>query len=178
MQTFSLDRQPLHIRLASRLRRCSPKLLTLLILLFSIAPTYIPGYSSVRPALVLIPIFYWAVYRPYSFSVVSAFFTGLALDLLESTPLGVNTLVFTVLYIATETQRRFLTGKSFSLVWVGFAILAFGAYFFKWFFVSVNFAVFTPLGTAFVSYFLLVLAYPVIVWPCAKLHIYLTDKER
>lgn len=73
--------------------------------------------------------FYWALYRPYSFSVVSAFLTGLALDLLESTPLGVNTLTFTVLYIVTETQRRFLIGKTFSLVWAGFAILAFGAYF-------------------------------------------------
>ncbi len=178
MRTFPLDRQPLFVRLVSGLRRGSPKLLTLLILLFSIAPTYIPGYASVRPALVLVPIFYWAVYRPYSFSVVSAFFTGLALDLLESTPLGVNTLVFTVLYIATETQRRFLTGKSFSLVWFGFAILSFGAYFLKWFFVSVSFAVFTPVWTAFVSYFLLVSAYPAVVWPCAKLHMYLTDKEK
>lgn len=178
MRAFALDNQPFLTRCAVWLRRCSPKLLTLLILLFSIAPTYIPGYSSVRPAWVLVPIFYWALYRPYSFSVVSAFLTGLALDLLESTPLGVNTLTFTVLYIVTETQRRFLTGKTFSLVWAGFAILSFGAYFLKWFFVSVCLAVFTPIGSAFVSCLLLVLAYPAIVWPCAKLHIYLLDKEK
>lgn len=178
MLSFPLDRPPLHVRMMNGLRKTSPKLLTLLILLFSIAPTYIPGYSSVRPDLVFVPIFYWAVYRPDSFSVLSAFASGVALDLMAGTPLGINTLVFTVLYIVTESQRRFFSGKPFAWVWFGFAVLAFGAYFLKWFFVSVNYATFTPVKTAFISFVLSVLSYPVVVWPCAKLDIYLTDREK
>lgn len=177
MRNFSLKKQPFYHYLQERLRVYSPKLLTALILLFSVAPTYLPGYSSVRPGLTLVPIFYWAVYRPYHFSVFSAFFFGLALDLLEGTPLGINTLVFTVFYLLCDSQRRFLSGKPFIFVWFGFAILAFIAYFLKWLFVSINYAAFTPIGIALVSYFLLLAAYPILVWPCAKLHLYLLDKE-
>lgn len=178
MRHFEVNKQPFYSRLFIQLRLYSPKILTFLILLFSIAPTYIPGYSSVRPVLLMVPLFYWAIYRPYSFSVISAFFTGMAIDLLESTPLGVNTLVATLFYIAADSQRRFLINRTFPVVWFGFAVLSFGAYFLKWFFVSLNLAVFTPIGPAFISYVLLVLSYPIVVWPCAKLHLYLLDKEK
>ena len=108
--------------MAARLRMESPKLLTALILLFSVAPTYLPGYSSVRPALTLVPIFYWAVYRPDRFSVISAFLFGVALDLLDGTPLGINTFVFTVFYLLADSQRRFLNGKPFGFVFAGFSV--------------------------------------------------------
>lgn len=163
--------------IAVRLRIWSPKLLTALILLFSVAPTYLPGYSSVRPALTLIPIFYWAVYNPDRFSVISAFLFGVALDLLDGTPLGINTFVFTVFYLLADSQRRFLNGKPFGFVWFGFVVLSLGAYFLKWLFVSINYARFTPAGIALLSWLLLLAAYPLLVFPCAKLHLYLLDKE-
>lgn len=178
MRSFSLTHRPFYYYFGAKLRQYAPKLMTLLILLFSVAPTYLPGYSTVRPYLTLVPVFYWAVYRPEDFSVLSAFIFGLFLDFIDGTPLGVNTLVFTVFYLAVQTQRRYLIGKSFVFIWFGFAILSFGAYFFKWLFVSINYAVFTPMTTAFISYILLLLCYPVASWPCALLHVYLSDKER
>lgn len=102
MRNFSLINQPFCDQVAAKFRQYSPKLLTILILLFSVAPTYLPGYSSVRPYLTLIPVFYWAVYRPYDFSIFSAFVTGLFLDFLDGTPLGINTLVFTLFYLVTK----------------------------------------------------------------------------
>ncbi|MBR1777386.1 MAG: rod shape-determining protein MreD [Alphaproteobacteria bacterium] len=178
MRSFTVNDQPFYSLLGAKLRQHSPKLLTFLILLFSVTPTYLPGYSTVRPYITLIPIFYWAVYRPYDFSVVSAFIIGFFLDLLDGTPLGINTLIFTLFYLIVETQRRYLIGKSFCFVWFGFALFSFGAYFFKWLFVSINYAAFTPAITAFISYILLLLCYPVVSWPCAKLHVYLLDKEK
>ena len=178
MRKVSLTQHPFYYYLGGKLRCYSPKLLTAFILLASVAPTYLPGYSSVRPYLTLVPVFYWAVYRPEDFSVLSAFLFGLFLDFLDGTPLGVNTLVFTLFYLILQTQRRYLIGKSFAFVWFGFAVLSFGAYFFKWLFVSINYAVFTPISTAFISYILLLLFYPVLSWPCAKLYVYLLDKEK
>ena len=178
MRSFSLANRPFHYYLEVKFRQYSPKILTLLILLFSVAPTYLPGYSTVRPYLTLIPVFYWAVYRPYDFSVISAYLTGLFLDFLDGTPLGINTLVFSLFYLVLQTQKRYLIGKSFVLVWFGFAVLSFGAYFLKWLFVSINYAAFTPITTAFISYILLILCYPVVSWPCARLHVYLSDKEK
>lgn len=176
--SFSLRKQPFYSRMLFLLRLHSPKLVTIFYMLVSIAPVYLPGYSAVRPCFTLVPVFYWAVYRPYNFSVISAFFMGLALDFLDGTPLGINTLVFTVFYIAVDGQRRFLLGRSFHFVWFGFAILALFAYFLKWLFISINYSTFTPFGIVFVSYLLLTISYPLTVWPCAKLHIYLLDKEK
>ena len=178
MQSFTVKKQPFYFYLGVKLRRYSPNLLTFLILLFSVIPTYLPGYSTVRPYITLIPVFYWAVYRPYDFSVLSAFITGLLLDFLDATPLGVNTLVFMLFYLIAGTQRRYLIGKSFSFVWFGFAVFSLGAYFFKWLFVSINYAMFTPVSTALTSCILLLLSYPLISWPCARLHVYLLDKEK
>ncbi|MBO4675789.1 MAG: rod shape-determining protein MreD [Elusimicrobiaceae bacterium] len=178
MHSFTLINRPFYYYLGAKLRRYAPKLLTLLILLFSVAPTYLPGYSTVRPYLTLIPVFYWAVYRPYDFSVLTAFLFGLFLDFIDGTPLGINTLVFTLFYLTVQIQRRYLSGKSFMFVWFGFAVFSFAAYFFKWLFVSINYAVFTPVSTAFISYVLLLLCYPIVSWPCAWLHVYLLDKEK
>lgn len=178
MRKLSLTNQPWNERCAALLRRYSPKILTVLILLFSVAPTYLPGYSSVRPSLTLVPVFYWAVYRPYDFSILSAFATGVFLDFLDGTPLGINTLVFTLFYLTVGSQRRFLAGRPFSFVWFGFAVFSAGACLLKWLFVSINYAVFTPVLIAFISYLLLLLCYPLVSWPCAKLHIYLSDREK
>lgn len=177
MPAFTVN-QAFSEKIPSKLRQCSPKLLTALILLCSIAPTYLPGYSSVRPYFTLIPVFYWAIYRPSDFSVLSAFFTGLFLDLMDGTPLGVNTLVFTLFYLLARTQSRYVVGRSYYFVWFGFALFSFGAYFLKWLVVSINYAVFTPVSTAFVSYVLLLLCYPFVAWFCAKLHLYLLDREK
>ncbi len=163
--------------IAVRLRIWSPKLLTALILLFSVAPTYLPGYSSIRPSMTLVPIFYWAIYRPGGFSVISAFSFGIALDLLDGTPLGINTFVFTVFYLLADSQRRFLNTKPFGFVWFGFAVLSLAAYFLKWLFVSINYAAFTPAGIAAASWLLLAVVYPLLVFPCAKLHLYLMDQD-
>lgn len=163
--------------LTEKLRFYSPKLLTLFILLFSAAPTYLPGYSAVRPDFTLIPVFYWAVYKPENFSVVAAFSFGLMQDLLEETPLGVNTLVFTVFYILAESQRRFLSNKTFASVWFGFALLSLIILFINWLIVAINYGRFSPFGTAFAGYLILLAAYPAVVWPCARLYLYLLDKN-
>ena len=86
MRNFTLISHPFYDQIAAKIRQYSPIFLTVFILLFSVAPTYLPGYSSVRPSLTLIPVFYWAVYRSYDFSIFSAFMTGLFLDFLDGTP--------------------------------------------------------------------------------------------
>lgn len=178
MRSSTLVNHSFSYYLGVKIRHYSPKLLTLLILLFSVAPTYLPGYSVVRPYLTLIPVFYWAIYRPEDFSILSAFIFGLFLDFLDSTPLGINTLIFTLFYLILQNQRRYIIGKSFVFVWFSFAVFSLGAYFLKWLFVSINYAVFTPISTALISYILLLFCYPVISWPCARLYVYLLDKEK
>ena len=178
MRHISLKHNQFFVCSAPPLRLYSPKILTVLILLFSISPTYIPGYSGVRPCITLIPVFYWAVCRPQDFTISNAFMTGLFLDLLDGVPLGVNTVVFTLFYFITQRQYRYLIGRLFSFVWLYFAVLAFGAYVLKWLLISLYYATFMPVALSFVSYILLIISYPIISWPCIRLNLYLMDKEK
>ena len=76
------------------------------------------------PALPLIAVFYWTLYRPDLMPPVAAFVIGLLQDILGGLPLGVSACVLVGVHAAVNTQRRFFIGKSFAVVWLGFALVS------------------------------------------------------
>jgi rod shape-determining protein MreD len=54
----------------------------------------------------------------------AAFVLGLLQDSLVGLPLGVSACVLIAVHAAASTQRRFFVGKSFGVVWLGFAVVA------------------------------------------------------
>lgn len=173
MRDFSLEKEPWEKKIWRRL----PKLFTVFVLLVSVLPLSFAGYASVRAPIVLIPVFYWVIFRPHSFSAFAVFLLGIALDFLENTPLGINSLFLLAFFLFSASQRRFLTNKPFIFLWVGFGIICFSCLLFKWLVVSVMCARFLPLSLTFVSWLLLVLLYPFVAWLCARLHLFLSEKE-
>lgn len=63
--------------------------------------TAIPSASwgILRPDLVIICLFYWRMYRPDLCGPILAFSTGLLLDMITTTPMGLNALSKTVLVL-------------------------------------------------------------------------------
>ncbi|HAT50848.1 MAG TPA: rod shape-determining protein MreD [Alphaproteobacteria bacterium] len=63
--------------------------------------TAIPSVSweILRPDMVIIGLFYWRMYRPDLCGPILAFSTGLLLDIISTTPLGLNALSKTVLVL-------------------------------------------------------------------------------
>ena len=112
-------RAPLLQRVDTWLRQALPGLLTLLLVLLSVAPLRLPDYAAVTPGLVLISVFYWTVHRPDLFRPLHACILGLLDDVLSGSALGVNAMVLVLV-----SQHRFFVGKGFALVWSVFGVVA------------------------------------------------------
>lgn len=150
-------------------RRFVPLGWALTLLLLSFLPLPLEDIGPIRPNLLLIPVFYWAIYRPDLFGLGSAFFLGLVCDLMGGTALGVTSLSFVIAFISTGGQRRFFHGKSFAVSWWGFSIVAAGALSIQWFFSSLLHSSLLPLSPVFFSYLVLLAFYPIIGWVCARI---------
>ncbi len=145
-------------------RLLTPFLLTLSLVILNVVPFNIPGFSSVVPLLPLMAIYYWAVYRSELLPAYAVFVIGMLHDIFSGSPLGVNTIVFLLVYGVVIWQHRFLFGKSFAVIWLGFGIVAAGAFVLMWALVSLwNFSVLDPHAVIF-QYLLTLGVFPGLAW--------------
>jgi rod shape-determining protein MreD len=114
-------------RLDLRLRQALPVLLTLAVVVLSVAPLRLPDYALVAPGLVLIALFFWTVHRPDLLRPWHAFAIGLFDDVLSGTPLGVNALIFVLAHAVIVAQHKVFRGKPFAVIWFAFVLLALAA---------------------------------------------------
>lgn len=124
-------------RLDALSRDLAPVALTLVLLLLSTVPLRVATFNVLMPSLPLIAIYYWLLYRPDLMPSGAVFAIGLLEDGLSGTPIGVTALVLTCVHAGVSVQRRFFAGKSFAIVWLGFAVVATLAYFLAWLLVCV-----------------------------------------
>lgn len=113
-------------------RNLLPFTLTMAAMLLSMVPLPLPGYSMVTPPLVLISLFYWVIHRPDLLRPLVVFAIGLLHDLIAGTLLGVTSLSLILAYWLLITQRRFFLGRSFVMLWIGFALVAAGVAATQW----------------------------------------------
>jgi rod shape-determining protein MreD len=111
-------------RIDALARDLAPCALTSALLIAGILPLHIPAFASASPALTLIAVFYWTLYRPDLMPAWTAFVLGLLQDILLGMPLGVGACVLIAVHALANTQRRFFAGKSFGVTWTGFAGVA------------------------------------------------------
>jgi rod shape-determining protein MreD len=151
-------------RLDGVARRLLPFATTILLVVLSVVPLHLPGLGSVAPALALMGVYYWAIFRPDFLPAPAVFAAGLFQDVLSGMPLGVNALAFLVAYEIVSAQRRFFLGKSFMVMWWGFMLIAAGATAGTWLLVSgLSGAFLSPRPVVF--QFLLTLAlFPCLTW--------------
>lgn len=109
-----------------------PLLCTFAVVLISAVPLRLPFAAMVAPSLTLIAVYYWTIYRP---DLLNGFFIlvlGLLQDLLIGGAPGVTSFILLLTYLTVVSQRRFFHGKSFSVVWWGFMLIALGATVISW----------------------------------------------
>jgi len=114
------------------LRRLTPLLSTLFLAVLGGLPFYLPGYAAVAPALSLMAVYYWTVHRPDLLPAPAVFAVGLFVDIVSGLPLGVHALLLLLAHAVVLAQRRFFHGKSFLVVWWGFAMVAAPATLLTW----------------------------------------------
>jgi len=158
-------------------RQLLPASLVVLLILMQAVPTRIPQMAGVVPLLPMIGIFYWSLYRPDLLVPSVAFATGLVNDIVLGAPVGVSSLVFLAMQGMTASQRRFFHGKSFLLIWAGFATLAAGGLLIQ---LALSAALFgrAPLFHALLAeYIITVCCYPLPSWMFSRLQLFWLRSE-
>lgn len=145
-------------------RQLTPFGLTLVLVILSVVPLHIPGFARVAPLLALMAVYHWSVFYPRLLPAYAVFAIGLLQDSLAGTALGMNALVLLVTYGIVLSQRRFLVGKSFFIVWFGFSIVAAVAMAFSWALVSVFNVTLIDAEALIFQYLLTLGVYPVMCW--------------
>ena len=85
-------------KLDQKIREFIPFLFTLILVILSVIPMGIPGYTEIAPVLPLISIYHWAIYRPNLLPIWAVFVLGSLYDFLAGMPLGLFILVFLSVY--------------------------------------------------------------------------------
>lgn len=151
-------------KLDSWARQLTPFGLTVLLLLVGVVPLHVPGFGAVAPVLPLIAVFYWALYRPQLMPAAAVFVIGFLQDALTGTPIGVSAGVFVIVHGIVNTQRRFFFGKSFAIVWLGFALVSTGAFVATWVLVSAFYGVLIQPQALFFQALLTLGCFPLLSW--------------
>ena len=151
-------------RLDGTARNLVPFTVTVLLIMFGMVPLGVPGFGPVMPALGVIAVFYWLVYRPDLMPAWVVFLVGLFQDLLGGGALGVGVFVLLVVYAALVGQRRYLAQASFILVWLAFLPVAAGAFVLTWLFNGLIADALLAPGPAVSQYLSTVVFYPFVAW--------------
>lgn len=141
-----------------------PLATTFIVTLLGVLPLPVPYYGLAAPSLTLIAIYYWTVFRPDLMPTLGLFVLGIVNDALAGAPLGVSAFVYLLVQLVILTQRRYLIGQPFWLLWGAFALLMPSAQLLHWGALSLlREAPLAPLATLSGSV-LTVLAFPLLVW--------------
>lgn len=157
-------------------RSLLPVLLVLVLVVVTVIPLHLPGYTAIAPMLPVMGVCYWSIVRPDLLRPSVAFGIGVFEDVLTGSPLGVSSLVLTVVNGVVVHQQRFFLGKPFFVWWWTFGLVAGAAALVKWLmFVMMTNKLIEPTAV-FVGYLLTVLLYPVLGWVFARVEVALAKE--
>lgn len=149
-------------------RRVVPGLTILLLILLAQLRMPLPFFPDIAPALPLMAVYYWVVFRPDLMPRILVFALGLFQDALIGAPFGLTALIYLLAHGFVLNQRRFLVGKPFWIFWSGFAIVTPVAAFLTWVLASILRGAMLPTDVVLMGMVLTVITFPVIAW--ALLH--------
>lgn len=164
--------------LENALRLTVPVSFLIFLFMLSVVALPIPDIGHIKPAYILMTIYYWSIYRPTLMPPWICFLVGLLLDILSSLPLGVNAMIFTLVQWMVRDQRQFLMGQPYIVIWFVFAVVTAISHMLQWAMyglVEWSWAPLLPVGISMAATFLL---FPVISLVLILIHRILPDTQR
>lgn len=146
------------------IRLLVPMALLAILFLLSVTSMSIPYAGSVRPALVLIAVYYWSIFRPTLMPPFLCFLVGLLLDIISGLPLGIHAIIFTLVQWTVRDQRKFLMAQAYMTTWAVFILVALGATFLQWGLYGLVRLQWSPVMPVLVSVGVTILLFPVVTF--------------
>ena len=100
--------------------------------LLDLAPMPNAGIASHAPDLILTAVFFWSLHRPELLPPTALFATGLCVDLVGGSLIGITPAILLLVRQAVVRQHRLLLAASPFVLWLGFASYAAGSAFLRW----------------------------------------------
>ena len=165
-------------RLDSLARAAFPVVCTVLLLLLCNAPFGIPDQTTLAPAVAVVSVFFWTLFRPAAMPALAVFGIGLLLDLLGWLPLGAGVLTLLTVHAVCLRLRRGLARQGFLIIWAMFATIAAGAAALTWLLVGLLELRLLPMAPALFQALLTTSLYPALAIPFALAHRELAAPEQ
>ncbi|NQV19961.1 MAG: rod shape-determining protein MreD [Rhodospirillales bacterium] len=145
-------------------RNLIPALLAISFVLLGALPYQIPLLGPIFPALTLIVVYFWSIYRPELVPPAAVFLIGFFQDILTGAPLGLSSFVLLLVHGVVVNQRRVFMGKPFWVAWMGFAMVAIGTAIGSWIIASIYNGTFMNAGALSIQLVLTISIYPGFSW--------------
>ncbi len=165
-------------RLDGLARRAFPVTSTVLLMLASNAPFGIPDQAQLLPAVAVVAVYFWSLFRPSGMPPLAVFLIGLLLDLLGWLPLGTGVVTLLTVHAFCLYWRHGLAGQGFLTIWLAFAGFAFGAAALMWGLVGLLALRPAPIGPAAFQAVLSMALYPALAILFAHAHRDIAAPER
>ena len=120
--------------------------------------------------LVLIVIFYFALFSPERLNVLLVFILGLFADLLSFSVLGLNTFIFVGMFFMANLLQSYIYGFSFKNLWIVFcSLMLITDVVWAWL-ARLSTGVWVSASFWLVQYVFMCLSYPIVIWITGKLN--------
>ena len=140
--------------------------LPFLVSVLLVALSYLPLKSSLadnaRPAIGLMCVYFWLIYRADLFNLGIVFLFGVFCGVLSSAPFGCTLLSFLVMYLLVTSLIKYLNGRLFVVLWVGIAVLLLICLLVQWLTASVFHGQLLPIVPLLFSYMVSLAFYPIV----------------
>ena len=84
----------------------------------------VPYAGLIKPNLVLMAVYYWAIFRPTLIPTWLCFIVGLLLDILSGMPPGLQAFILVIAQSLVRDQRKFLMAQPYISLWAIFGVVA------------------------------------------------------
>ncbi len=121
-----------------------------------------PVTGDIKPPLLLMVIYYWAIYRPTLLTPWLVFLMGVMMDFIGNWPVGLTALIYVTVHWLIADQRRFLMSQSFVMIWAGYAFVSILAALVQWFVYGLIQWTWVPFSPIWYSIFLGCALFPIL----------------
>lgn len=133
-----------------------------------------PFAGQIKPYFLLMPVYFWSIYRPAVMPPVLILIIGVLFDLVSGQPyIGLSAFILLLVQWIIKDQRLFLMAQPFIVIWLGFSLTCLAAAVLEWAIFSLLSFKIVHVLPAFAEAGISILVFPALAWVMSMLNRFL-----